>query len=175
MTDYKQLCIELVRIADALDCKTPLTSNQGQPMDDFSALAAFRNVADRTRAALAEPEPEGPTDEKLNRLFHVWWYDEGSGMTPCAHEDQEEHVHRISRIAWHNGAYCARWGNPTLQPVPVSERLPGPEDCDAEGMCWWWCSPAERWLRCGIPYPDQASQIHSHWLPAHALPVPNND
>lgn len=58
------------------------------------------------------------------------------------------------------------------QPVPVSERLPGPGDCDAEGFCWWWCSPAERWLRIGIPQPDQASQVHTHWLPAHDLPLP---
>jgi hypothetical protein len=61
---------------------------------------------------------------------------------------------------------------PTPQPVPVSERLPGPEDCDAEGLCWWWCSPAERWLRCGIPEPDPSSHVHTHWLPARALPVP---
>jgi hypothetical protein len=24
-----------------------------------------------------------------------------------------------------------------LVPVPVSERLPGPEDCDDQGRCWW--------------------------------------
>jgi hypothetical protein len=61
------------------------------------------------------------------------------------------------------------------QPIPVSERLPGPEDCDAAGMCWWWCFPAERWLRCGIPKPDPTSQIHTHWLPAHALPLPSKE
>jgi hypothetical protein len=29
----------------------------------------------------------------------------------------------------------ARYTRPTTEPVPVSERLPGPEDCDAEGRC----------------------------------------
>lgn len=58
------------------------------------------------------------------------------------------------------------------EPIPVAERLPGAEDCDAEGMCWWYCAPAERWLRCGIPEPDPASQVHTHWLPANALPLP---
>lgn len=62
---------------------------------------------------------------------------------------------------------------PIAQPIPVSERLPGLEDCDAAGMCWWWCFPTERWLRCGIPKPDPTSQIHTHWLPAHALSLPN--
>ena len=47
---------------------------------------------------------------------------------------------------------------PTPQPVPVAERLPGPEDCDAEGRCWW--------------FHDEDGALCSHWLPAHALPVP---
>jgi len=29
-------------------------------------------------------------------------------------------------------AVLARWGRPSIKPVPVSERLPGPEDCDEE-------------------------------------------
>lgn len=41
----------------------------------------------------------------LNEAFDRWWFNEGSGMPPSPDEDQEEHVHRIARIAWHNGAY----------------------------------------------------------------------
>jgi hypothetical protein len=37
-----------------------------------------------------------------------WWVNEGSGMPPLANEDAEEHVRRITEIAWLNGAYCAR-------------------------------------------------------------------
>jgi len=37
--------------------------------------------------------------------FDRWWYQEGSGMKPTEDEDTEEHVHRVSRIAWENGAY----------------------------------------------------------------------
>ena len=58
MTDYKQLCAELVHIADAFDSGTELASNQGQAMDGYSALAAFRDVAYRARAALTKTEPE---------------------------------------------------------------------------------------------------------------------
>ena len=46
-------------------------------------------------------------DEELGRRFETWWYDEGSGMSPRADEDCEKLVHRVSRIAWHNGVYCA--------------------------------------------------------------------
>ena len=64
-----------------------------------------------------------------------------------------------------------------LVPVSVSERLPGPEDCDAKGRCWW--------LRVGgdgvgdwfqrAPYPSVTSYAFfrmTHWLPANALPLP---
>lgn len=52
-TDFRALCVELVRIADALDKGTPLISNQSQALDGYSALAAFRDVAARARTAIA--------------------------------------------------------------------------------------------------------------------------
>ena len=69
---------------------------------------------------------------------------------------------------------------PTPQPVAVSERLPGPEDCDAEGRCWgWWTDPmSEYWEYVGVSAPIEpyGSYIpragHTHWLPANALPTP---
>jgi hypothetical protein len=56
-------------------------------------------------------------------------------------------------------------------PIPVAERLPGPEDCDAEGQCWWWDTAAESW----IPALYAHWTDFTHWLPANALPVPTND
>lgn len=41
--------------------------------------------------------------------FQQWWYDEGSGMAPKDGEETEEHVYRVARIAWMNGAYKARY------------------------------------------------------------------
>ena len=55
---------------------------------------------------------------------------------------------------------------PAIEPEPVSERLPGPEDCDEEGRCWWWCHHYESWQL------DHAPAHYRHWLPHHALPVP---
>lgn len=52
-------------------------------------------------------------------------------------------------------------------PVPVSERLPGPTDCDDEGTCWAWNRTAYTW---GLFRLDLTA--HSHRLPATALPLP---
>jgi hypothetical protein len=72
----------------------------------------------------------------------------------------------------HSRAVLARWGSyPT--PIPVVERLPGPEDCDAEGQCWAWNAGSCGWWEWVdskmIPY---SHDDFTHWLPANALPVP---
>jgi hypothetical protein len=105
MTDYKQLCADL-----------------HAAFNTYAVCEEHHELLQRTRNALAQPEPEGPTP----------------------------------------------------QPVPVSERLPGANDCNAEGRCWWygeggdmvgWTLDAE-----GLSY-----YRAKYWLPAHALPVPTND
>ena len=59
---------------------------------------------------------------------------------------------------------------PAPVPVPVDERLPGPEDCDKEGYCWRWNTIAGSWAR--QPISRRWYAFESHWLPAHALPLP---
>jgi len=54
-TDFRTLCAELVAIEDALSGGSVQFSNQSQALDGYSALATFRNVAARARAALAQP------------------------------------------------------------------------------------------------------------------------
>jgi hypothetical protein len=99
--------------------------------------------------------------------------------------DELDHYRQLlmdDRRATHALATEARWflaqpepqgpSRPAIEPVPVSERLPGPEDCDAEGLCWWWdsdCRQTEAWCR-GLS--EYASGSYSHWLPHWALPVP---
>jgi len=73
---------------------------------------------------------------------------------------------------------------PAVVPVAVSERLPGEGDCDAEGRCWWTeaSSPLPVWvLKVDGPNSDEWHHrierhrpcIHpTHWLPAHALLLP---
>jgi hypothetical protein len=92
MTDYKQLCAELVRIANALDGGAPLVGNQGQALDGYSALAAFRDVATRTRTAMAQPEPEQPTVMEIIEL---------------ADEIEAAELGQVDLVR----AALARWGN----------------------------------------------------------------
>jgi len=62
MTDYKQLCAELVSALDTVD--TALLGT-----DRAKGAKVVRDALQCARAALAEPEPEGPTDEALDELF----------------------------------------------------------------------------------------------------------
>jgi hypothetical protein len=64
------------------------------------------------------------------------------------------------------------------QPVPVSERLPGPGDCDIEGKCWWWYPevPSDTygyWAHEDDAVPERAlNEQPTHWLSVRALPLP---
>jgi hypothetical protein len=57
MNDFKQLCRELVWL------------DQAEPGDYADWRYAWNAAIKRARAALAEPEPKGPTDEALDELF----------------------------------------------------------------------------------------------------------
>jgi len=160
MTDFRALCAELLQAIedDVID------TNDGQ---------RFQAVVDRARAALAQPEPQGPTDEELQELASGFF-------TPT-----EFHFVDFARAA------LTRWGRPAIEPVSVTERLPGPEDCapwpdepDANPWCWagkevdggW------EWDQIGMLGVDAKNLGRvlggggwTHWLPHHALPVPQQE
>ena len=120
-------------------------------------LRKARAVLDRWgRPALAE-QPVEPTDEELNQL-----------LTEIDQGDEALSWRAFAR------AVLARWGRPAAAPVPLSERLPGSEDCDAEGRCWMLGKIEGDWrlvstINPGIP---KLKYCFSHWLPANALPLP---
>ena len=95
-----------------------------------------------------------PTDEELQEL--------ASGFFTST----EFHFVDFARAA------LTHWGRRAIKPVPVAERLPGPEDCDAEGQCWWWACYDEEWV---IDAPPRHMPAWTHWLPHHALPVPQQE
>jgi hypothetical protein len=39
-----------------------------------------------------------------DEAYKAWWHNEGSGFLPLPNEDMEEFVHRMTQIAWSNGA-----------------------------------------------------------------------
>ena len=63
-------------------------------------------------------------------------------------------------------------GRSAIEPVPIAKRLPRPEDCDAEGKCWWWAYYDEEWV---LDAPPRHMPALTHWLPHHALPVPQQE
>lgn len=158
MTDYKQLCAELVAAWDDLPWHYDWKGNliglaDGCQLDD--------SAVERARAVLAKPEPEGPT-----RGEAVAVYSEVMATHECPTlGDMAEHFARAVLARWGNHPGCP---DGSLQPVPVSERLPGPKDCDNAERVWCWSWAIGTWRLSRIN-----QSIHSHWLPAHALPLPS--
>lgn len=123
--------------------------------------------------ALAQPEPVGPTDEEI----------EAACPFDSFHEPAEHHGW-WSAIEWAE----QHWSHPTQQPIPVSERLPGAEDCapwPEEPDCdpWCWLGQEDEggwhWAQASAMGKD-ADELEwslagggwTHWLPFHALPLP---
>jgi hypothetical protein len=147
-TDYRALCAELadayLRLLEHVNNSTWLGYN---PSDDPLLV--------RTRAALSASE-QGPTDEELDRLLYYKF------TTSTGHVEHSDPI-GFAR------AMLARWGSISVVPVPVAERLPGREDCNAEGRCWLTSVDVEPgWV---TDNPEQCTNW-THWLPHWALPVP---
>ena len=43
-----------------------------------------------------------------DEAYKAWWHNEGSGIIPLPNEDMEDFAHRITQIAWSNGAFKER-------------------------------------------------------------------
>lgn len=142
MTDFRALCAELV---DELE--------DWIAYGDEADCADAHAFVDRARAALAQPEPQGPTDEGLDELF-----------TEIDQSGESESWRTYAR------AVRARWGTRTLEPIPLAERQPTEADCDAEGRCWWW--HPESYERNACWCYSRGSGVESLWLPHWKLPMP---
>ena len=173
MTDFRALCAEL---ADSLEDWLSSNSIGGISLDDGTDA----ELIFRTRTALAQPEPQGSTDEELTNQEIEEWAD---AATEVPLEEMDPEVHGWRRC-FTSEEFCetiraalARWGRPAIEPVPVAGRLPGLEDCDADGRCWLCGNVEGDWrllnpANTGVP---QLKYCFSHWLPHHALPVPQQE
>ena len=117
-------------------------------------------MTDQHHPITPPPETEGPTVMQIIAL---------------ADEIEKAELGQVDLVR----AALARWGNhpespdSSTQPIPVSERLPGPEDCNSKGECWW-LHPGDD--DCGAFWTlfDGRYRVgYTHWLPAHALPQPS--
>lgn len=165
MTDFRALCVELTDCLEKADWP-----HRYRPV--------FEQWIYIARKALAEPEPEGPTTQELKTFACKWWNKFGfvKDKATCRwvlDEIDPDHFADFAR------AVLARWGNhpgspdSSTQPIPVSERLPGPENFNSKGECWW-LHPGDE--DCGAFWTlfDGRYRVgYTHWLPANALPQPS--
>lgn len=188
--------------------------------EDYHWYRESEALRAKVEAALAEPEPEGPTDKELAELYRKSYYECENRQGDVAQVFALRAV--LARWGNHRGilssspqspsgevAEHARWLNfeaeqalkagryfpaemltraaellsrlSPPQPIPVSERLPEPEDCDAEKRCW--AGIRESVDTSGdrdidLPPSWELREVCAQddvWLPANALPQPNGE
>ena len=126
----------------------------------------------KASAPLAQPEPEGPADEALDKVLFQAVNAYMESRSPFGGPVDQRRLDRAKARA-----ALARWGRPAIQPIPVAERLPEPEDCASEGTkhvgcCWQWL-PGDGLGHWALAYRGWAdADDTTHWLPYHALPIP---
>ena len=157
-TNFRALCAELLTAIQLYTKLNPAASE----MSAFELTEKLMDAMAATNAALAQPEPQGVRQEAILdwlRNDESW----GTIVAPKSWRTQDDKLLNLLLRA------IAHFGRPTIQPVPVSERLPGVEDCDSEGRCWFWCKAVKTW-----DFRSRNRQmVHdNHWLPHWALPVP---
>jgi hypothetical protein len=148
-----------------------------------------RNAVDFARAVLARyghpalapipvseglPEPVGPTDlppVQETAPERIWLHLNGANEW-LPFKDEEGVVWSPDQIDESDIPYVrvdlARWGRVAIAPIPVSERLPGAEDCDAEGRLY--AVYKGRWFQIDLSCIVEGG--FTHWLPTSALPLP---
>jgi hypothetical protein len=140
-------------------------------------------LADHARALLAEADgpavPDGrepasvalqPSDEEVAELV--------AELNRICFDVAPRDADTITRAATLLQQQAAP--SPVVAPVPASERLPGPEDCDEQGRCWLWerdcgysgCKWALVDRTWSLSQSDEDLSVYTHWLAAHALPLP---
>ncbi len=158
------------RISEALDT----CYDEGPPGEGWKSAELSSAVA-ALDAALAQPEAVGPT---AKQLADTYW------DAVNAHKDRKNVIlHDVGLRA-----VLARWGHPTPQPIPVSERLPEPADCapwpdgpTANHWCWlgkevcggWeWAQASAMGIAAKRLEWSLAGGGWTHWFPHWALPLP---
>ncbi len=150
-------------------------------------FATLQRAVDHARAVLAQPEPASAVEAAIAAgqpvtlpsgtvIADPAWFE--SLITIRAADLMERQAASLPVARLPEDAQVIEPANHTIlvpvrAPIPVSERLPGPEDCDTEERCWFYtpaCSVlCASWV---LREPDSLRKWETHWLPAHALPLP---
>jgi hypothetical protein len=112
MTDFRALCAELL---DALENAISVIRGEGGTKTKHISTADA--VITKADAALAQPEPQGPTQAELRTFACKWWRSFGfvknkATCTWVIDQIAPEHFVDFSRDL------LARWGRLAIEPVP---------------------------------------------------------
>ena len=99
MTDFRTLCAEL---AYELDAETGYTRTDG--------VRVTHPTVTEARAALAQPEPQGPSEAELMTFACEWWYSFGFAKDKATCTWVIDHV-APEHFADFSRDVLARWGN----------------------------------------------------------------
>jgi hypothetical protein len=184
MTDvFRSLCIDLVRIADAMDGGKSSVANQGQALDGFSAWANFRGLADVARKELARHEQASSTSADIAAAIESEqlnpWKAELIDALVCSHILQKEHYSSPRKalndlIAWDiQVATDPRVSSTALQkPKLFNEEPPTADDADENSLVWG-LDAHLTWKRTHWRLIGRNG--YQYWLPLWALPLPTTD
>jgi hypothetical protein len=125
---------------------------------DHAAWCALEVL--QRRGLLVQSEPEGEAGELVKDLWE------------CADSCTLAEKHGWARVMRRAAELLTRHARPIIKPVPVAERLPGPEDYHPDNdWCWGWYGWRWRMMDSTCFYPGCET---THWLPHHILPLPNS-
>lgn len=139
----------------------------GSPYFGAVPLVAVLLWTECVLAHWGNPAPTPPADGEVAELV-AWLRETGDTIQP-SHLAEHQRYKRAAELLERQ----------VVVPVAVSVRLPGPEDCDAEGRCWWFAPETEvdfgGWTFGTTEICANSQWVdweNTHWLPAHALPLP---
>ena len=172
-TDFRALCAELAAWLHAYALRDPLDIGSKDEAEHDLAWSLNELLA-RACAALAA------TEQKVSPQCVA---------DGCLEEAaRQEPGSPLQELLAEARAALARWGRPAVEPVPVSERLPGPEDCapwpdEPDAAPWAWAAKCVaggwEWAQLSMLGMGSDSLARSvagggwtHWAPHWALPVP---
>ena len=116
-----------------------------------------------------------PSEAELKTFACQWWHSFGFVKDKATYDWVIDNV-ALEHFADFSLDVLARWGRPAVKPVPVSERLPGPEDCDDQGRCWFG-TPGSHVMDAYWVYrkAEHRQSWDTYWTPHWALPVPQEE
>jgi hypothetical protein len=140
--------------------------------DEEIVRRALKRLDELERALLAAPEAVGVADEELLKTYRAAKAADIQRQGGLTSSDLDGFVKQIDASELVGlRAVLSRYGTAHPAPVPVGERLPCAEDCDAEGRCWFH-SAGRTWKDWYFLKASAVTDTETHWLPHWALPLP---